>query len=251
MKKIAIVGGGPGGLSAAMVLVNKGYEVHLFEKDARVGGRSQKLVVGDYSFDTGPTFLMYLEILEAVFNEAGEDLHQRVNLEQLDDLYKLVFNDVTFKMKSDKASNVKMYNDYLPGLGEAYLGWYESQSKKLKLAAPILKKPFPNFMHFLRSDVLKMAPYVHPLQSVYKNLSKFNDNKSFIHSLSFQAKYLGMASYQAPSLFTILPFLEHDMGLFHVKGGLNQISEVMAEVVKEKGGHIHLSSPVDEVLVKK
>ena len=250
MKKIAIIGAGPGGLSAGMVLVTKGYEVHVFEKDDRVGGRNQRMDVSGYQFDLGPTFLMYLEILEDVFNEAGENLRDHLELIQLDELYKLRFNDVTFNMNKDKEKNYLMYEEYQKGLGDAYVKWYQAQEKKLKLAAPILKKPFPNYTHFFRKDVLRMAPYVHPLQSVYKNLSKFSKNEAFIHSLSFQAKYLGMASYKAPSLFTILPFLEHDLGLYHIKGGLNQISEQMAKIIQAKGGHLHLNTPVEEILVK-
>ena len=33
MKKIAIVGAGPGGLSAGMLLANKGHKVEIFEKN--------------------------------------------------------------------------------------------------------------------------------------------------------------------------------------------------------------------------
>ena len=32
MKKIVIVGAGPGGLAAAMLIVHKGYEVQVYEK---------------------------------------------------------------------------------------------------------------------------------------------------------------------------------------------------------------------------
>ncbi|MBG1233300.1 glutamate synthase subunit beta [Aestuariivirga litoralis] len=37
-KKVAIVGGGPAGLAAAQQLARAGHEVHLFEKNAKVGG---------------------------------------------------------------------------------------------------------------------------------------------------------------------------------------------------------------------
>lgn len=251
MKKIAIIGAGPGGLSAGMVLINKGYEVHIFEKDPRVGGRNQMLEKDGYRFDLGPTFLMYLDILKDVFNEAGENIHDHLDIIQLDELYKLRFNDVTFVMNKDKEKNYLMYEEYQKGLGDAYYKWYNIQRKKLGAAAPILKKPFPNYLHYLRPDVLKMVPHVHPFQSVYRSLAKISKNGPFIHSLSFQAKYLGMPSFKAPSLFTMLPFIEHDMGLFHVKGGLNQISEQMAKIITLKGGHIHLNSHVEEVLVDK
>lgn len=251
MKKIGIIGAGPGGLAAGMVLSKKGYDIHIYEKDNQVGGRSKQLTLGDYRFDVGPTFLMYLEILEEVFKAAGYDLHKELDLIRLEELYTLMFNDVTFHMSQDPAENAKMYDKYQPGMGESYLKWLKAQEKKLNAIAPILKKPFPNVFHFLRPDVIKAAPYAHIFQSVYTHLSTFNKNENFIHSLSFQAKYLGMASYQAPSIFTILPYLEHAMGLYHVKGGLNQINHKMAELIEKNGGQIHLNQSVEEIIVDK
>lgn len=249
MKKVAIIGAGPGGLAAGMVLSKKGYDLHIFEKDDQVGGRSKRLTLGDYHFDVGPTFLMYIEILEDVFQSAGYNLFEELNLIRLEELYTLMFNDVTFNMNKDPMENAKMYDKYLQGMGNSYLKWLKAQEKKLNAISPILKKPFPNILHFLRPDVLKAAPYAHVFQSVYSHLSTFNKNENFIHSLSFQAKYLGMASYQAPSVFTILPYLEHAMGLYHVKGGLNQINHKMADLIEKNGGKIHLNSPVEEIIV--
>ena len=56
-KHILVVGAGPGGLSAAMTLANRGFKVTVVEKSDRVGGRNAELKLGDYSFDVGPTFL--------------------------------------------------------------------------------------------------------------------------------------------------------------------------------------------------
>ncbi|MGB0175496.1 MAG: phytoene desaturase family protein [Acholeplasmataceae bacterium] len=121
---------------------------------------------------------------------------------------------------------------------------------KFKKVMPILQKPFPNVFHFLRPDVLAGAPVLHPFQSVYNRLSRFFDHEDLIHTLSFQAKYLGMASFEAPSVFTILPFLEHYGGLYHVEGGLNQINEKMAELFVSLGGHLHLNTEVKHIHVK-
>lgn len=38
-KKIMVVGGGPGGMEAARILAERGHEVHLYEKEGRLGGR--------------------------------------------------------------------------------------------------------------------------------------------------------------------------------------------------------------------
>ena len=62
-KKIIIVGAGPGGLSAGMLLASKGYDVKIYEKEAIIGGRNGFITLGEYTFDIGPTFFMMKDIL--------------------------------------------------------------------------------------------------------------------------------------------------------------------------------------------
>ena len=80
MKKIHVIGAGPGGLAAALLLQSKGYDVTLFEKDDRVGGRSKQITLGDYRFDLGPTFLMYIDVLKEVFTKSGYELEKEIEL---------------------------------------------------------------------------------------------------------------------------------------------------------------------------
>lgn len=249
MKKIAIIGAGPGGLAAGLLLSKK-YDVTIYEKDSVVGGRSKRIKLGDYKFDLGPTFLMYVEILAEVFSKSGYDLYQEIDLIKLDPLYKLIFNDVTFTISADPKKNIEMYENYEKGMGLSYQKWLIDQEKKLNLIKPILEKPFSSPFQFLRKDVIKAVPIIHPFQSVYQLLNTYSKNPNFIHSLSFQAKYLGMASYQAPSIFTILPYLEHQKGLYHVEGGLNRIHAKMGELFKKNGGKLILNAPVEKILVK-
>ena len=71
IKKINIVGAGPGGLTAAMLLAKRGFKVTLFEKENKVGGRNSSLVKNGYKFDVGPTFLMMKLILDEVLSRQG------------------------------------------------------------------------------------------------------------------------------------------------------------------------------------
>ena len=91
-KKIAIVGAGPGGLTAGMLLARKGYQVDIYEKDSRVGGRNQAIRLGEYTFDTGPTFLMLLEVLDEAFRDAGRDMNKLLDLKRLEPMYRLRFH---------------------------------------------------------------------------------------------------------------------------------------------------------------
>ena len=57
--RAAIVGAGPGGLAAALLLAAAGLKVTVFEKEAAVGGRTRTVTApGGYRFDSGPTFCL-------------------------------------------------------------------------------------------------------------------------------------------------------------------------------------------------
>lgn len=56
-KRIVIIGAGIAGLSSAYELKKKGYEVVVFEKENRPGGRMETLVKDEFLFDTGADFL--------------------------------------------------------------------------------------------------------------------------------------------------------------------------------------------------
>ncbi|MEM1124590.1 MAG: FAD-dependent oxidoreductase, partial [Bacteroidota bacterium] len=53
-KKIAVIGSGFAGLSAASCLAQAGEEVHLFEKNEQLGGRSRQFKAEGFTFDMGP-----------------------------------------------------------------------------------------------------------------------------------------------------------------------------------------------------
>lgn len=80
-KKIAVVGAGPGGLSAACFLAERGHEVHLFEQAADIGGQFNfaKLIPGKEEFYE--TIRYYAEKIKST----GVQLHlkQRATAEQL------------------------------------------------------------------------------------------------------------------------------------------------------------------------
>ena len=88
-RHIVVVGAGPGGLTSAMILAHRGFRVTVVEKAGRVGGRNAELRAGDFSFDTGPTFLHQRFTLDEVFAEAGRDLDEELELVLLDQLVKV------------------------------------------------------------------------------------------------------------------------------------------------------------------
>ena len=53
MKKVIIIGGGIGGLGLAALLAKQGYQVDLFEKNEKLGGRANIFTEKGFTFDMG------------------------------------------------------------------------------------------------------------------------------------------------------------------------------------------------------
>ena len=81
--QVLIVGAGPGGLTAAMMLAKAGVKVTILEKCEDVGGRTKIVEKDGYKFDNGPTFFHYPEIAEEIFRALGRDVHEAVSYTHL------------------------------------------------------------------------------------------------------------------------------------------------------------------------
>src|SRR6185312_515825 len=94
MSKIAIIGSGFSGLSAAAYLSAAGNEVHVYEKNETPGGRARQLKTKNgYVFDMGPSWYWMPDIFEQFFNDFGYSVSDFYELKLLDTSFKIVFNN--------------------------------------------------------------------------------------------------------------------------------------------------------------
>lgn len=249
-KKIIIIGAGPGGLAAGMLLSSKGYCVDIYEKEDRVGGRNSYFKLGDYIFDIGPTFFMMKDVLENIFEKCGRKLEAYADVIKLDPMYRLKFSDGRELFPSpDKEKMKQTLEKFSPGSFDGYLKYLEKEKKKYDKLIPCLSIPYGKISDFFSTHLLTALPYLDAHTSLYGVLSRYFDDPDTRIAFTFQAKYIGMSPWTAPGTFSIISYIEHGGGIYHVKGGLNRLSHGMAEAVKESGGKIHFSSPVKKLIV--
>ncbi|MEK4129161.1 phytoene desaturase family protein [Solibacillus sp. FSL W8-0474] len=249
MKKIAVVGAGPGGLAVAMLMAHKGYDVTIYEKQAYVGGRTSEIKIGEYKFDMGPTFLNMLYIAEEIFELTGRNINDYVDLIDLNPMYQLIFHDKKINMTRDANEMIRQIDELFPGNEGSYERYMERTQKKLEVLAPVLQAPMNRMTDLLNPKVLKAAGELEIGNSLVDTLSKFYKDEDLQLAFTFQAKYLGMSPWESPGAFSILSYIEHAFGVYHIKGGINKLTDAMAKVVTELGGKIHLNSGVKKLKV--
>src|SRR5512146_2598680 len=92
-RSVIIIGAGIGGLAAAAHLARRGLHVTVLEKNARPGGRCDRLSRDGHHFDTGPTLFVMPLLYEAEFGLLGTSLQEQLDLQRVDPTYRLVFDD--------------------------------------------------------------------------------------------------------------------------------------------------------------
>jgi phytoene desaturase len=248
-RRVIIVGAGPGGLASAMLLAKGGAEVTILEKQPRVGGRTSAIEGEGYRFDLGPTFFLYPQILQEIFQAVGRDLFKEVPMTRLDPQYRLVFGaGGELTATSDIERMVAEIAKLSPADAPQFRRFMEYNRVKLEKFAPCLQVPFPGWTSLISLRLLKVLPFLKPWKSLHAELADYFSDPRLQLAFTFQSKYLGMSPFQCPSLFSILSFLEYEHGIWHPTGGCNSLTRGMARVAEELGVKIKLNTPVQEIL---
>ena len=232
-----------------MLLAKSGVEVTILEKQPRVGGRTSAIEADGYRFDLGPTFFLYPQVLQEIFQEVGRDLFEEVPMTKLDPQYRITFGaggelNATPDMERMVAEIAKLS----PRDAPEFRRFMAYNRVKLEKFAPCLQMPFPGWASLINLRMLKSLPFLKPWKSLHSELADYFKDPRLQLAFTFQSKYLGMSPFQCPSLFSILSFLEYEHGIWHPTGGCNALSLGMARVARELGVKIELDTAVEEIL---
>lgn len=247
-KRVAVIGAGPGGLAAAMLLAKEGLKVTIFEKDQCVGGRTKVFTDGKFRFDTGATFFLYPQILQSIFAACELDFNHYISLQRLDPSYRLAYEDgPELRLGSDLECLEREISKLSVEDARQIRRFIEINRRKLADFTPILQRPFNSLLDYLAPKVLKALGHIIPLSSVDQELSRLFKDPRVRLAFSFQTKYLGMSPFRCPNLFTFLSFLEYEFGVWHPIGGCGAVSEGMARAARDLGVEIKLGEPVETI----
>jgi phytoene desaturase len=232
-----------------MLLAKRGLDVTILEKQPRVGGRTSVIEGDGFRFDLGPTFFLYPQILQEIFQAVGRDMYQEIPMTRLDPQYRLIFGaGGELNATSDTERMVAEIAKLSPQDAPQFRRFMSENRSKLEKFAPCLRMPFTGWTSLLSARLLSVLPMLKPWKSLHAELASYFKDPRLQLAFTFQSKYLGMSPFQCPSLFSILSFLEYEHGIWHPTGGCNSISRNMARVAQELGVKIQLGTAVEEVL---
>ena len=247
-----IVGAGPGGLAAALLLRKSGIDVTVIEKGSQVGGRTASIDQDGFRFDIGPTFFLYPRVLREIFGAAGYDLDREMPMKRLDPQYRLVFGSGGEILATPRVDEMERAIAAIsPEDAARFRHFLAHNRQKLEKFMPFLQMPFESWRDLAKPEMLKLMKLLAPWRSLDRDLQTHFKDERIRLGFSFQSKYLGMSPFRCPSLFSILSFLEYEHGVFHPEGGCGAVTRTMARIAEEMGVEVLLDEPVEQITIER
>ncbi|MBA2470615.1 MAG: FAD-dependent oxidoreductase, partial [Chloroflexia bacterium] len=91
--RISVIGSGFGGLAAAVRLAARGHDVTILEQRDQPGGRAYVYRQDGFAFDGGPTVITAPWLFDELFELAGRDPKDSIDLVPVDPFYRIFFDD--------------------------------------------------------------------------------------------------------------------------------------------------------------
>lgn len=250
MKKAIVIGAGFGGLAAAIRLQAQGLQVTLIEKNEKLGGHAYQIKKDGYTFDMGPSLVTAPDIIQDVFQSAGKNMEDYLELIYLDPFYRIFYHDGTQldytadgdKMKAQMAqfsekdaANYDRFMDYIEKIYNAVI------------VDGLGARPFGFGTLF---EFLPRAIRLKALQPAYSVVKKFFQDPRNRFAFSFHPLFIGGSPFRSPSVYLMIPYLEKHGGVWFTKGGMYSVVEAFEKVFREIGGTVLTNCEASEIAVE-
>jgi len=248
-----VIGSGMGGLSAAIRLQLKGYQVRVFEANPYFGGKVTTISKNGYTWDAGPSLFTMPHLVDELFEAAGKTPEKHFQYEQLEVVCNYFWEDgATFSSKADKEQLVNDLSLFFDSSKKDIWHYLNSSEQTFKSIGRI----------FLENSLHQAKTWLHPetmkaflkigsygLNSTLHDVNaKAFSNPKLVQLFDRYATYNGSNPYQTPGIMSMIPYLEYGIGAYFPKGGMRNISQSLYQLAQSLGVSFQFNARVDKIL---
>ncbi len=246
MEKIAVIGSGFAGISAAACLAQKGYEVTVFEKNEAAGGRARKFESAGFTFDMGPSWYWMPDVFEKFFNRFGKKVSDYYSLQRLDPSYRVFYpNREVLDIPSGVDALCELFEKVEKGSSGPLKKFIEEGKYKYEVGInDLVYKPGLSIRELFDIKLIKGIFKLHVFESVSTYVKKYFKDSKLIQLLEFPVLFLGAPADKTPALYTLMNYADMALGTWYPKGGMFKIVDGMVAVAKEQGVHFEFNAAV-------
>ena len=244
-----VIGGGLGGLAAALRLAAAGWRVTLCEQHNRLGGKMGVWRAEGFRFDTGPSLITMPWVFEDLFATLGLRMQDHLELLPVRPLARYAFAD---GLKFDYTTDMPTWFDTVRGLNPAdvdgFLRYMHLGARLYELSSgTFLRRPLAHPPDREAWAAMKRLPLRHAWGSYNSAVGHHFRDPHLRQLFNRYPTYVGSSPYQCPATLTLIPYIEYAFGGYHIQGGLYRLVECLADIARARGVEILLASPVTAI----
>ena len=252
MKKVVVIGAGIGGISTAIRLAKKGYDVTVLEKSNYVGGKCRTVTYDGFTFDAGPSLLTIPAVFRDLFMKSGKRIELLLDLKPVDPAFEYRFADgesIKFKNLSIRENANEIERVLGKKEGDAWHNLMQRAERMWDISRiPFIESAF-NIKSFIKSLSIEKILSIAPFTSLDKYVARFSKNPKIKNIVNRYATYSGSDPRKAPAALLTIPFIESSFGAWHISGGLGKLSQALHARALDLGIEIKLNIEVEEILI--
>jgi diapolycopene oxygenase len=247
-KRVIVIGAGLGGISAAISLAQKGYEVSIHERNDRIGGKLNFVKSHGYTFDLGPSILTLPHLFERLFERSGKRMSDYFTILPLRPHWRNFFEDgkvidlhpdpeimaAEARKAGEDPAAVQRFLAYSAQLYDLVNEGYFEQG--LDTAADF--RSFYGLGKFLKFDLFR---------SMHGGVARFLKTRHMRDIFDYFIKYVGSSALHAPAFMNCMPTIQFRYDLWYVDGGLYHIARGLGKLMDELGIRVFTESEVSSV----
>lgn len=248
-KKIAVIGSGFAGIAAAAYAAKDGHEVHVLEKNDRIGGRARQFVTDNgYTFDMGPSWYWMPDVIESFFTDFGCQAKDFYQLVSLDPQFEMVFDDGVMAIPSSYEELRILFDQIELGAGKQLDRFMQRAKYKYEVGMQgFVRKPCHSWWEFVSPKIALSAIKLDLLTNFSAYVRKYFSNPKLIALMEFPVIFLGAAPRDIPALYSLMNYGGYRLGTWYPMGGFAEVVHAMAKVAKAQGVKFHVNSNVEQI----
>lgn len=250
--KVAVIGSGFAGLSAAAVLAQQGAEVTVFEKNETTGGRARTMSAEGFTFDMGPSWYWMPDVYERFFNLFDQDVAAHYQLKKLDPGFAVVFGEnEVWDIPADFDAICALFEEIEPGAGAKLRKFIAEGELKYNVGmGDLVYKPGNSIMEFMRPGLLVDALRIQLFTSFSKHARQFFKDPRLLSLIEFPVLFLGAMPRDTPALYSLMNFSGLKQGTFYPMGGFGAVADAFKNVAEKSGVMIRTAETVEKLETK-
>ena len=254
MSKIAVIGSGFSGLSAAAYLSAAGHDVHVFEKNPTPGGRARQLRTRNgYVFDMGPSWYWMPDVFERFFSDFGFRPSDFYHLELLDPSFDVVFpGEEIMSVPQGYVQLSEMFESIEEGGSNRLRRFMDDARYKYEVGMQkLVYLPGLSITEFANTPLLRDAMRLQVFSSFSKHVRKYFSDFRLISLMEFPVLFLGAMPENTPALYSLMNYAGLKLGTWYPHGGFGKVIDAILTIAQRNGAQFHFNAAVESIAVEK